>query len=301
MINSKDEEVIKTVVLKINKAVEFIKDNMPAANLEEYIATELTSFQETVTAALRTLEKTKSSETPLQVMKAEDVQQSVEEVLNSKINIPPKKDVNVTTLDSYSVQMLKGLKSSMSDLKLEIQNLKSLRPSKFLKFFSVLCFVAAIVSITWANRKVNTYQNQAMFWGNRAFNAAVLSDHDEPTRMYYIAAANYAEEPERVKQFVEMIEKDATEVQKIKKYLLSFMAEKHPWDISINRWECEGREYIIFYRLCDDVEAKLRAIHICPDGKVEETTDERVTDLKSARKYSKMKIWKTIHNPTEKK
>lgn len=306
MIGQQEEATLKGAVLKLTKEVGEIKEKM------ENIVT----AQEKVDTSLQEFATAKKNGAPVQLMRSETVEKTIEDKLNSQlIGSKVSIDVRNATIGKDSKEKIHGLIQSNKSLVTAAENLvksnESIKPRKpFLNFtikdgkkflwigLSVagMCLIAAIWAIVWANKKVNSIQDTAFYWGDRAYQAALLKDSDKPGYEYHIAVSHFTEQPERVKEYVDMLEKEASEYQEIKNYLLPLLQEKDSRDIRVIAWELDHGEYWILYRFFD--EETERSIHRWPDGKVEETTDKIVTNLASAQKYSKRKIWTIIREAT---
>lgn len=297
MIGPQEEATLKGAVLKLTKEVGELKEKVDG----------VVTAQGKVDSSLQEFATAKRTGTPVQFMKAETVEKTIKENLNSGlVNSTVTVNVNdpVATIGKQSKEKIDGLISAAGNL---VESNKSIKPRRPLMNFNIydgkkflwiglavagVCLIATIWAICWANKKVNSIQEQAFYWGDRAYQASVLRDEAHPGEDYHFVISHYAEEPDKVKELVDVMEKEAKRYQDIKNYLLSLLREKDSRDIRVIAWELNKGEYWILYRFFD--EETERSIHRWPDGKVEETTDKIVTDLASAQKYSKRKIWTTI-------
>ena len=302
IINPKDAEALKIVVGSLVKKVDEL-----ARMVDEVV-----TAQGKVDTSLQEFKEAKKSGAPVQFMKAETVEKAIEDKLNSKLVVSKVSvDVRNATIGKESKEKIDGLMKSTESLitaanKL-VESNKAIKPRKPLlnltiydgkkaMWFGVgiagLFLIGMIWAIIWANKKVNSIQDQAFYWGDRAYQAALLRDLDRPGDEYHITVSHFAEYPGKVREYVDLLEKKANYYQEQKTYLISLLREKDTRDIRVLDWEIDRGEGWFLYRFFD--EEIERSIHVWPNGKVEETTDKIVTDLASAQKYSKRKIWRTI-------
>lgn len=302
IINPKEAETLRTVVGRVAKDMEDLTDKVG----------EVVSSQTKVESTLQDLATAKKTGAPVQYMEAAVVEKTIENKLNSQlVGSRVSVDVRNATIGKESKEKIDGLIDSTGDLIKEAKNLvksnKAIKPKKPLMNITIkdgkkamwfgvglagLFLVGMIVSIVWANNKVNSIQEKDFYWANRAYQAALLGDEDHPGETYHVVMSHFTDEPEKSKRVVDALEKDAQRYQEIKQYLLSFIRKKDTRDIRVLAWEIDKGEGWFLYRFYD--EETERSVHVWPDKKVEETTDKIVTDLASAQKYSKRKIWTEI-------
>ena len=302
MIGQQEEATLKGAVLKLTKEVGELKEKVD----------NVVTAQGKVDSSLQDMATARRTGNPVQYMKAETVEKTIKDNLNSQlVGSKVSVDVRNATIGKESKEKIDGLLKSTGSLITAAENLvesnKAIKPRKPLlnitihdgkkaMWFGVgiagLFLIGMIWAIVWANKKVNSNQEQAFYWGDRAYQAALLHDEERPGDAYHVALSHFTDEPDKVKKYVDMLEKEASRYQEIKTYLLSLLREIDTRDIRVISWELDHGEYWILYRFFD--EETERSVHRWPDGKVEETTDKIVTDLASAQKYSKRKIWTVI-------
>jgi len=297
MIGQQEEATLKGAVLKLAKELEELKEKV----------NNVVSAQEKVDSSLQEYAIAKRTGVPVQVMKAETVEMTIKDNLNSQL-VSSTVNVNVkdpvATIGRQSKEKIDRLISAAEDL---VESNKSIKPCRPLMNFNIydgkkflwyglavagVCLIATIWVVIWAGKKVNSIQEQAFYWGDRAYQAALLLDKERPGDAYHVALSHFTDEPDKVKEYVDMLEREASRYQKIKTYLLSLLREKDSRDIRVIAWELNKGDYWIQYRFFD--EETERSVHRWPDGKVEETTDKIVTDLATAQKYSRRNIWTVI-------
>lgn len=297
MIGQQEEATLKGAVLKLTKEVGELKEKVD----------NVVTAQGKVDSSLQDMATARRTGNPVQYMKAETVEKTIKDNLNSQL-VSSTVNVNVkdpvASIGKQSKEKIDGLISAAGNL---IESNKAIKPRRPLMNFNIydgkkflwyglaiagVCLIATIWVIIWANKKVNSIQEQAFYWGDRAYQAALLQDEERPGDAYHVALSHFTDEPDKVKKYVDMLEKEASRYQEIKTYLLSLLRKIDTRDIRVISWELDHGEYWILYRFFD--EETERSVHRWPDGKVEETTDKIVTDLASAQKYSKRKIWTVI-------
>ena len=307
MIGQQEEATLKGAVLKLVKEHEELKKKIE----------DVVTAQGKVDSSLQDMATARRTGTPVQYMKAETVEQAIKDNLNSGlVNSTVNVNVNNATIGKESKEKIGGLITSANSLisaseKL-VESNKAIKPRKPLLNLTIndgkkflwlglgiagVCLIATIWAIAWANKKVNSIQEQAFYWGDRAYQAVLLQDEERPGDAYHMALSHFTDQPDKVKEYVDMLEKEASRYQEIKTYLLSLLRGKDPRDIRVIDWELDKGDYWIKYRFFD--EETERSVHRWPDGKVEETTDKIVTDLATAQRYSKRKIWTVIQEAPE--
>ena len=297
MIGAQEEATLKGAVLKLTKEVGELKEKVDG----------VVTAQGKVDTSLQEFATAKRTGTPVQFMKAEAVEKTIKDNLNSQlVNSTVTVNVNdpVATIGKQSKDKIDKLIFAAGDL---VESNKSIKPRRPLMNFKIydgkkflgiglvvagVCLIAVLWAVIWANKKVNSIQEQAFYWGDRAYQAALLNDDEKPGDAYHKAVSHFSETPEKVKEYVDILEKNSSRYQEIKTYLLSLLRKKDTRDIRVIDWELDHGECWLLYRFFD--EETERSIHRWSDGKVEETTDKIVTDLASAQKYSKRNIWTTI-------
>ena len=308
MIGQQEEATLKGVVSKLAKDIEQYNERLKA--LEDKVDG-VVAGQGDVNSSLQDLANARRTGTPVQVMKADAVDKSIKDNLTSQL-IATSINVNVNdpvaSIDNSSKAMINGLIKTANNMMEDIRSIKPRKPLLnltvngdkkllWIAFGLVTVFtMLAIGVIIWANNKVasmqDDLQNQPSYWGDRAYQAMLQSDDTNPGEAYHIAFSHFDEQPEKVKKYVEKLELAAEQYQEWKQYLLSFIGKKDSRDIRVLAWEIDHGEGWFLYRFYD--EETERSVHVWPDKKVEETTDKNVTDLASAQKYSKRKIWTVI-------
>lgn len=307
IINPKDAEALKIVVGSLVKKVDEL-----ARKVDEVV-----TAQGKVDTSLQEFKEAKKSGAPVQFMKAETVEKAIEDKLNSKLVVSKVSvDVRNATIGKESKEKIDGLMKSTGSLitaanKL-VESIKAIKPRRPLLGLTIydgektfwlgvglaaLFLTGMFVAIVWANMKVNFIQDQAFYWGNRAYQAALLIDDEDPGKTYHMIMSHFTEYPDKAKEVVDDLEKRAKRYEEIKHYLISLIEDKDSRDIRVIKSEIDHGEGWFLYRFFD--EETERSIHVWPDGRVEETTEKIVTDLASARKYSKRKIWRTIKEATD--
>lgn len=297
MIGQQEEATLKGAVLKLTKDVEELKEKVDG----------IVTAQGKVDSSLQEFAEARRTGTPVQYMKAETVEKTIKDNLNSGlVNSTVKVDVKdpVATIGKQSKEKIDSLISAAGKL---VESNKTIKPRKPLLNLTIhdgkkflwyglavagVCLIAGIWTIVWANKKVNSIKEQPFYWGDRAYQAAVLGDEEDPGESYHVIMSHFTEDSEKSKEIVEALEIRAKRYQEIKQYLLSFIGNKSSRDIRVLGWEIEKDEGWFLYRFFD--EETERSVHVWPDKKVEETTDKIVTDLATAQKYSKRKIWTVI-------
>ena len=313
MIGQQEEATLKGVVSKLAKDIEQNNERLKA--LEDKVDG-VVAGQGDVNSSLQDLANARRTGTPIQVMKAEVVEKTIEDKLTTQLvgtTVPV--DVRNATIGKESKEKIDGLMESTGSLITAAEHLvesnKAIKPRKPLLNLTVngdkkLLWIAfglvtvftmlAMGVIIWANNKVasiqDDLQNQPSYWGDRAYQAMLQSDDTDPGKAYHLAFSHFDEQPDKVKKYVEKLELEAEQYQEWKQYLLSFIGKKDSRDIRVLAWEIDHGEGWFLYRFYD--EETERSVHVWPDKKVEETTDKNVTDLASAQKYSKRKIWTVI-------
>jgi len=302
MINQQEENTLKAVVGKLAKQVEEMNEKVDG----------IVTAQGKVDASLQEFKEAKNNSTPVQFMRAETVEKTIEDKLNSQlVESKVSVDVRNATIGKESKEKIDRLIGTTGSLikaaETLVESNKTIKPRKPLLSLTIhdgkkamwfgvvlagLFLIGLIVAIVWADKKVSAIQQQDFYWANRAYQAALLADEEHPGKTYHKVMSHFTDEPEKSKRFVDVLEKDAQDYQKIKQYLLSLIGKKDSRDIRVLTWEIDKGEYWILYRFYD--EETERSVHRWLDGKVEETTDKIVTDLASAQKYSKRKIWTVI-------
>lgn len=297
MIGQQEEATLKGAVLKLNKEVGELKEKVEG----------VVTAQGKVESTLQEFATARRNGTPVQLMKAETVEKTIKDNLNSQLissTVNVKVNDTVATIEKQSKEKIDSLITAAENL---VESNKSIKPRKPLLNLTIhdgkkaiwfgvglagLFLIGMVWAIVWANNKVNSIQDQAFYWGNRAYQAALLSDDEDPGESYHVIMSHFTEDPEKSKEVVEALEKRANRYEEIKQYLLSFIGKSDTRDIRVLDWEINHGEGWFLYRFYDE-EAE-RSVHVWPDKKIEETTDKIVTDLASAQKYSKRKIWTVI-------
>lgn len=302
MINQQEENTLKAVVGKLAKQVEEMNEKVDG----------IVTAQGKVDASLQEFKEAKNNSTPVQFMRAETVEKTIEDKLNSQlVESKVSVDVRNATIGKESKEKIDRLIGTTGSLikaaETLVESNKTIKPRKPLLSLTIhdgkkamwfgvvlagLFLIGLIVAIVWADKKVSAIQQQDFYWANRAYQAALLDDVKHPGDIYHEIMSHFTEEPEKSKEHVEALETRANRYKEIKQYLLSLIGEKDSRDIRVLAWEIYKGEYWILYRFYD--EETERSVHRWLDGKVEETTDKIVTDLASAQKYSKRKIWTVI-------
>lgn len=293
MVNNQDETTLKSAVYNLCKTCEELTAKMD----------NVVTAQEKVNGSLREYAEAKRTGTPVQYMEEEQVEKIIERKLRSGLAASAiKVDVKdpVASIDARSSAKIESLICTTTLLLERVQNILPKRPlmnftiqdgKKHFKAGVVIAglfLLGMIWAYFWAAIKVNSFKNQDFFWAYRAYQA-ILSDDDQPGNVYHSVMLDFKDEPEKAKASVELLENKAADYQKWKQYLLSFIGGK---DIRVIKWETDYDEGWLLYRFYD--EETERSVHVWPDGKIEETTNKIVTDLASAQKYSKRKIWTVI-------
>ena len=249
----------------------------------------------------------------MNVMDAGTVEKTIKDNLNSGlVNSTVNVKNPVATIGRQSQERIDGLITAAENL---VGSVKPRRPllnltineGKTIFWFgiglSTFYMLLTVVTIILANKTVKAMQedlqNLPSYWADRAYQAAALRDYRNPGIEYQRIYSLFMEDPENAKEEVESLESGSKRYQQCKNYIISLIQEKDPRDILVLDWGKNNGEKWCIYRFFD--EETDRFLHVWPDGKVEETTDNAVTDLYSAHRYSKRKIWTVIREaPTEK-
>lgn len=309
MIGQQEEATLKGVVIKLAKDIEQNNERLKA--LEDKVDG-VVAGQGNVNSSLQDLANARRTGTPIQVMKAEVVEKTIEDKLTTQLvgtTVPV--DVRNATIGKDSKEKINGLIESNGELideaKKLMENTRAIKPRKPLLNLTVkdgktflwialgiaaACLIATIIVLRGAINKVKSVEDQAFVWADRAYHAAVLNDDENPGEVYHVIMSHFTDEPQKSKEVVEELERRANRYQEIKQYLLSFIGENDSRDIRLLDWEINHGEGWFLYRFYD--EETERSVHVWPDKRAEETTDKIVTDLASAQKYSKRKIWTVI-------
>ena len=302
MVNNQDETTLKSAVYNLCKTCEELTAKMD----------NVVTAQEKVDGSLREYAEAKRTGTPVQYMEEEQVEKIIERKLRSGLAASAiKVDVKdpVASIDAQSSAKIESLICTTTLLLKRVQNILPKRPlmnftiqdgKKHFKaglILTGLFLIGMIWAYFWANIKVNSFKNQDYFWAYRAYQAAILSDDDNPGNVYHSVMLDFKDEPEKVRTSVEMQENMAAEYQEWKRYLLYYLKKKDSRDIRVIKWEVENDEGWFRYRFYD--EETERSVYAKSDGKIIETTNKIVTDLATAQKYSKKKIWTVIREAPE--
>ena len=286
MINNKEEETFKSVLNKLANDIEGL-----SAKVER-----VEKAQTEVDKSLQDFKEAKSKKTPIKLMQKETVEQTLKSITLPKASIGSDAKAKIDSL-IYEVhdlcRNLATIKTRRPFIKITIYNGK-----RYLWIGAVMALIsifAMALTRTRYDNQIEAFQQQACFLGDRAYQAAILLDEDNPGIAYHEAISLFNEEPDKVSDYVFSKEKSADQYQKWKRFLLTVLCEKDSRDIRLIRWERNGDEWWIRYRFYD--EETERSIRIWADGRAEETTDKIVTDLASAQKYSKRNIWETVRGP----
>lgn len=297
IINPREAETLRTVVSSLARKVDELTGKVD----------EVVTAQGKVDTTLQEMATAKRTGTPVQFMKAETVEKAIEDKLKSQLvnsTITVKVNDPVASIGKQSKEKISGLIAATKEL---VESNKAIKPRKPLINITIfdgrkamwigivvagLFLIGMIWTIIWAKKEVNSIQDQAFYWADRAYQSALLRDDEHPGENYHLVMSHFKEEPEKAKRVVAAWEIEAERYQEVKHYLLSIIKDKDPRDIRVLAWEVNHGEGWFRYRFYD--EETERSIHVWPDEKVEETTDKIVSDLASAQKYSKRKIWTTI-------
>ena len=311
IINAKEAATLRTVVGSLAKKVDALSEKIDG----------VVTAQGKVDTSLQEMATARKTGTPVQYMKADVVQQTIEDKLNSQlVESKVTVDVKNATIGKESKEKIDGLMKSTGSLITAAENLvesnKAIKPRKPILNLTVegnkkLFWIAlglssfyallALLVIILTNNKVATMQedlqNLPSYWADRAYQAAVLRDFRNPGLEYQDTYTLFTDEPEKAKEHVEGLELNAKGYQEWKRYILSLIQEKDSRDIRVIDTEKKNGEVWCLYRFYD--EETERSIHVWPNKKVEETTDKNVTDLASAQRYSKRNIWTVIREAPE--
>ena len=292
MINQQEENTFKAIIGKLANDIEEMKGKVEG----------IISNQQKINTSLQEMTTAKKTGTPVNYMSADVAKKAINDNLNSRPN-------PVASIDEKSKEKINGLISASESLVESNEKIKPRKPllkitiqeGKKAMWFGIILagvfLIGFIITLVWAKNKVNSIYDQDYYWANRAYHAALLSDEEHPGENYHEVMLHFTNEPEKSKRVVDALEKHAQNYQEKKQYLLSFIGKKDSRDIRVLAWEMNNDEGWLLYRFYD--EETERSIHVWPDKKVEETTDKIVTDLASAQKYSKRKIWTVIREATE--
>lgn len=293
MINNIEEATFKTILSEL-----LVSMNM----LEEKVE-QLAAGQETVTTALRELKEAKQQRIPVSVMKTEDVVRTVKTNLDSGlVNSKVRVESHATaSIDQYTMSRINSVVRSADRLASEVERIQPKKPLMSVnlagKPFWWVCLSCLLVGISvaigaviWANDTVasieKTLKEQPSYWAERAYRALVTLGRGDPAGVYDYVMSHYPEDPMMIQKDVQKIEADAESLLRVKRLVLEYA---DAGDVRILNWESDNGEWWILYRYYN--EEKERSMHIWPSGQVEETYDKVVSDLETARKYSKRKIW----------
>ena len=294
MINNQEEATLKGVVGKLAREVENLIGKLDG----------VVTAQEKVDSSLKDIAQARRTGTPVQYMRAEVVEKTITEKLNTQLVASTVKvEVNdpVASIDKKTKDKISNLISATERLVESNKTIKTRRPlfnntegvSKYVLIVGVLMIVTSFITsfevITWTNKKMLSFRDQAFFWGNRAYEAAVTLDEEDPGYTYHLVMSYFQDDEEKVKKYVEGLEARADIYRQIKAFLKQHV---NTVDVRVLKWEKDGAEWWILYRHYDDqVE---RSVHIWPSGEAEETTEKAVRSLEAARMYSKRRIWTPI-------
>lgn len=303
MITQKEEETLKGAVgLLINKVDEMGERMENIVNAQEKVDKSLQEFRDA-----------KRQGHPITLMKEEDAKKSIKDNLNTQlITQTVKFDVPVATIGMQSKEAISGLIKATSELVESNKTIKPRKPllklrvegSKRLFKASIIMLVIALLvmefAVLWADHRIEKMKNQPPFWGDRAYQAALILNKDKPGEYYHRAIALYSMDQTQGKEYVIDLETEADDYKKVRKYVQDLMRERDSRDFRVINWQVRDGEAWIQYRFYD--EETVRSIHVWGDKKAEETTSILVTDLESAQKYSKRKIWTVLlEAPTQSK
>lgn len=306
MINNQEENTLKVVVVNLVKEFEELKNEMKKK------MNDIHSSQGKVNASLQELTTARKTGAPVQYMKADVVQQAIKDNLNSQLvgsTINVKVNDPVASLGKQSQDKIDNLISTTEKLEESIKSIKPQKPllniiihdgKKYLWFgvvLAVIFLIGMFSAIIWANKTVNANQDQAFYWAYRAYQAALSQDAELPGEVFHKVMSSFTKYPEMIKDCVISSEEGAEFYQMVKQDLFSIIRKKDSRDIRVLDWGMDNDELWYKYRFFD--EEIVRFIHVWPDKKAEETTDKNVTDLASARKYSKRNIWTTLQDPSK--
>ena len=302
MVSNVDEATLKSKVCELSDNVKVLTEKV----------NEVVTAQGKVDTSLKEMAAARRTAPIVSLMKPDIVEQTIKDNLNTQLvssTVKVQVDTQPATIDLISRKKIESLVNATENL---VESNKAIRPKKPLFTIydgkkairiGVIIAVASIIglgcTIHWANKKVSSVQKQGFYWANRAYQAALLRDIEHPGDTYHDIMSHFTDDPEKSKRIVGAMETNAQRYQGIKQYLISFIEKNDPRDIRVLAWEINNGEGWFLYRFYDE-ETK-RSIHVWPDKKVEETTDKIVTDLKSAQKYSKRKIWTVIWEAPEAK
>lgn len=278
------------------KALEDLRDNMFGCKNELQV----------LTRELKDLKSSKETGAPIQVMKVETAKDAIRDAMSNVI-LPPaeigrsdRDRINrVIALAESKSENTKPLLIKKAWPKVTISNGKTYFWIGVI--FIALSTIISLESIMKTDNMISRMKDQAFYWGDRAYHAAILRDESNPGKEYHKTFLRYNEEPEEVKRYVEQKEIEAQKYQEYKKYILYINSQRDSRDIRIIDYEAnEKSEHWILYRFYD--EEKERSVLVSPNKTVKETTSKLVTDLSSALKYSKRDIlWTTLREASEKK
>lgn len=291
-MNTREEEIIKSILTK------FADESEKLANEVQKLADEVHAIhagQQKNEETIHELTAAKQSGSPIVVMKAMDVDNTIKKYLsqlfatNVHAEIGKDSAIRIQALTRACEQYIesnKRLKPRKPLLKVVIEN------GKGFVYSTVIAIFVAIVAIGIANKTVSDARDAKSSWGARAYHAALLTDNDKPGDVYDAVMAKFDEKPTDMKKLVEGMEVNAHNYQEIKKHIVYLLNEEKTTDIRVIDWENRNGEWWFLYRYLN--EETERSIYKRRDGEVVETTDRIVNNLASAQKYYTRGIWKVI-------
>lgn len=303
MINNQEETTLKGVIVKLAREISELKEKIEGIH----------TSQEKIETSMHDVTTVDNSGTAVQYMEADVVEKTIKENLNtqlvgSKVKVEAAIEDQSKELISMLVECGKNLVYMVINMMDSIEVLRPRKPllkldihgdkKHFLVGFclTALSIVVVAVVLIWAQLYRDSIEEQDYFWAHRAYQAALLMENEEPGILYDQAMSDLKKEPEATKQRIVALEKRSGTYHDHKQYLLSLIGQTR--DIRVIDWEIYGGEGWFLYRYYD--EETERSIHVWQDRKVEETTDKIVTNLATAQKYSKRKIWTVIKEaPTD--
>lgn len=286
MINNKEEETFKSVLGKLVDDIEELSSKVDG----------IEKAQTEVDKSLKDYAEAKRTGTPVNFMRKETVEQTIKNIKLPAASIERETKFKIDNL----VEVANDLCDKVTAIKPRrpLINITIASGKRYLWMgvgVAIISIIVMVMSRAHYDNLIREFQDQACYWGDRAYQAALLNDKEQPGEAYHMIMLHFTDEPEKSKKVVDILEKEAERYQEWKQYIFSFIGQKDSRDIRLLAWEVRHGEGWFLYRFYD--EETERSIHIWADGRAEETTDKIVTDLASAQKYSHRNIWETVKEP----
>ena len=171
------------------------------------------------------------------------------------------------------------------------KNIVTIGGPRFSTFLAIFFFAVIMIGSALFLWAYSQSKNSAEAYAERAYNAAVECDYENPGNYYFWVRKKWDDEKENMKRSVERWEDYAKFHKSIKKALAPFYEGK---DIIVDATDYEGKDILAFWHFKDEDPDYI--VHFWPNGKIDVADAKKitVTSLKDAHRMSKHKAWSTL-------